>query len=305
MRHTTAFSVRYLTDDPVPIRDIIASLQGVETTINEVGRLLPSFIDGLQVEKIEIKVREVAQESPLRELFAVAMFLAFQKQLEEEVPQLITDATGIIIPDRFDTVVTVLALIVVFYGVGALKDLVFGNGAAGAAQAQLDGLITELSGEIGKPEKYITDILAERYAEKTIWRRLANATSRFFAPSKRQESAPIEVNGRHIPHDAVQDVPAEFLVDDAAEDHASRAFNGVLIELHAQDRDHSGRGWAAVVEGVSDQRLRMKLMTEVSASDLWNRDRVRGDVTVLYERVGTELIPREVHLHRVSGEGKP
>lgn len=208
MQHTTPFSVRYLTDEPVPIRDIIGSLQGVETTLNEMARLLPTFIDGLQVEKIEIKVREVAQESPLREIFAVGMFLAFQKQLEEEVPQLITDATGMIIPDRFDTVVTVLALIIVFYGAGALKDLVFGHGAAGAAEAQLNGLIAELAGEIGKPEKFIRDKLADRYAEKTLWRRLANATSRFFAPSKRQDSAPVEVNGRQITQDVVRDVPA-------------------------------------------------------------------------------------------------
>ena len=304
MQHTTPFSVRYLTDEPVPIRDIIGSLQGVETTLNEMARLLPTFIDGLQVEKIEIKVREVAQESPLREIFAVGMFLAFQKQLEEEVPQLITDATGMIIPDRFDTVVTVLALIIVFYGAGALKDLVFGHGAAGAAEAQLNGLIAELAGEIGKPEKFIRDKLADRYAEKTLWRRLANATSRFFAPSKRQDSAPVEVNGRQITQDVVRDVPAEFLVEDASEEHPSRSFNGVMIELHAQDRDHSGRGWAAIIEGVSDQRLRMKLMAEVSATDLWNLDRVRGDVTVLYEKIGSDLVPREVHLHRVTGATK-
>lgn len=301
MRHDTDFSVRYLTDDPVPIRDIIASLQGVEATINEMARLLPIFIDGLQVEKVEIKVRQVAQESPLRELFAVALFLAFQKQLEDEVPQLITDATGMIIPDRFDTVVTVLTLIIVFYGAGALKDLVFGQGQGGAAQAQLDGLIAELATDIGKPEKYIRDTLAERYAEKTLWRRLANATSRFFAPSKRQDSAPVEFNGRFIPQDVVRDVPAEFLVEDASDEHPSRTFTNVLLELHAQDRDHSGRGWAAVVEGVSGQRLRMKLMTEVSAAELWNRDRVRGDVTVIYEKIGIDLVPREVHLHRVSG----
>lgn len=300
MKHVTPLSVRYLTDEPVPIRDIIASLQGVETTLNEVAKLLPTFVDGLKVEKIEIKVREVAQESPLRELFAVALFMAFQKQLEEEIPHIITDATGLIISDRFDTVITVLTLIVVFYGAGALKDLVFGSGAEGAAQAQLDGLIAELSPMIGKSEKHIREVLADRYAEKTLWRRLANATSRFFAPSKHQDSVPVEVNGREIPHHVVRDVPAEFLVEDASEEHASRNFDGVVIELHAQDRDHSGRGWAAVIEGVSHQRLRMKLMTEVSATDLWNQDRVRGDVTVLYERIGSDLVPREIHLHRLT-----
>ena len=301
MQHNTQFSVRYLTVDPVPIRDIISSLQAVEATINETVRLLPIFVDGLSVEKIEIKVREIAQESPLREAFGIALLVAFQKQLEEEVPNLITDATGIIIPDGIDAVVTVIALIIVFYGAGALRDLVFGNGSAGAAKAQLDGLISELSGQIGKSEASIRKVLADRYAEKTLWRRVANTASRFFAPSKQQDSAPIEVNGRRISREVVSDIPAEFLVEDAADERPSRLFNDAVVELHAQDRDHTGRGWAAVIGGVSEQRLRMKLMDGVAADDIWGTDKVRGDVSIIYEKVGTELVPKEVHLHRVAG----
>jgi|CXWL01.1.fsa_nt_gi hypothetical protein len=302
MQHTTQFSVRYLTDDPVPIRDIISSLQAVETAIHEMARLLPAFIDGLQVEKLEIKVREIAQESPLREAFAIALFVAFQKSLEAEVPDLITDATGVLIPDRFDTVITVVALIVIFYGAGALKDLVSGNGADGAAKAQLNGLVTELAGDIGRSEDYIRKVLTDRYAEKTLWRRLANTASRFFAPSKQQNSSPIEVNGRHFPQEVVRDVPADFLVEDAADERPTRSFTNVVLELHAQDRDHAGSGWAAVVGGVSEKRLKMKLMDGVSATDLWGNDKVRGDVSVVYEKIGAGLIPKEIHLHRVIGK---
>ncbi len=301
MQHTTNFSVKYLTDGPVPIRDIIESLQGTDTVLHEMSRLLPSFVDGLQVEKLEIKVREVAQQSPLREVFLVAMFLAFQKQLEEEVPNFITDATGIIIPDRFDTIVTVVALIVVFYGIGAVKDLVTGNGQAGAAEIHLSGLIAELSLATGKTETAIRDTLAKRYGEKAVWRRLANATSRFFAPSKRQDSAPVEVNERRFEREVIQEVPSDYLVEDASETHISRNFSNVKLELHAQDRDHAGRGWAAVIKAVSDSRLRLKLMENVSAEEIWGHDVVNGDVTVIYERIGTENAPREVHLNRVNG----
>ncbi|ETI64800.1 hypothetical protein C100_05455 [Sphingobium sp. C100] len=301
MQHSTQFSVRYLTEEPVHIRDIISSLQAVEATLNETARLLPALVDGLSVQKLEVKVREIAQASPLREAFAVALFVAFQKQLESEVPDLITDATGMIIPDRFDTVVTVVALIVVFYGADALKSLVFGTGSSGAAKAQLDSLIAELAPQVGKSEDSIRKILADRYSEKTLWRRVMNLASRFFAPSKQQDSAPLEVNGRMIPQDIVRDIPAEFLFDDASEERPSRSFNGVHIELHAQDRDNAGRGWAAVIDSVSGQRLRMKLMDEVSATDLWNRDHVNGDISVIYENVAGQMVPKEVHLHRVTG----
>jgi hypothetical protein len=301
VQHNTDFAVRYLTDDPVPIRDIIASLQGAETAIREAGRLLPLLLDGVQVEKVEIRVREVAQESPLRELFVISLFIAFQKQLEEEVPQLITDATGVIIPDRFDTVVTVLTLIVVFYGAGALKDLVFGKGEDGAAKAQLDGLIAEIAPQVGKSETQIRHVLDERYKERTMWRKLANATSRFFAPSKQQNSAPMEVNGRHIERQAIQDIPAEYLVDDATEESRSRFFRNATLELRAEDKDHTGRGWAAIVRAVSESRLRVKLMDEVSAADLWGKNVITGDITVIYDKVGADMVPKEMHLHNVKG----
>ena len=79
MRHDTDFAVRYVTEKPVPVRDIIESLRGIETVLNETGKLLPKFVDGLIVEGLEIKVREIAQESPLREIFLLTLIVAFQE----------------------------------------------------------------------------------------------------------------------------------------------------------------------------------------------------------------------------------
>lgn len=301
MKHETSFSVRYMTDDPVPIKDIIDSLQGVETILSEVGRLLPLLIDGLHVERVDVKVREISQQSPLKEMFLVALFMAFQKDLEAEVPNQISVITGYPVPDRFDTIVTVVALVVVFYGVGALKDLVIGHFGDGPAQRQLDGLILELSESTGKTAKDIKRILADRYGDRTLWKRLANATSRFFLPSKRQSSAPVEVNERVFDRPVIQDIPADYIVDNEAERNPARRFQNVILELHAQDRDNAARGWAAVLRAASDKRVRLKLMDGVSAQELWGNDVVRGDVTVIYDRIGTELVAKEIHLERVSG----
>lgn len=301
MRHDTPFAVRYLTDDTVPIRDIIESLQGVEAVLGEVARLLPSLVDGLKVERIEVKVREIAQESPLREIYLVALFLAFQKDLEQEVTEQIADLTGWQVPESMDTIVTVAALVIVFYGVGAIKELVLGKADDGPSERRLNALIEELAQDTGKTQHHIRKVLDDRYGDRTIWKRLANATSRFFMPSKRQDSAPVEVNNREIDRETMRDVPADYLVEHEADIKPSRDFSGVTLELHAQDRDHGGRGWAAIPRGIVDQRLRLKLMTEVSAAELWGNDIVRGDITVLYERVGLDMVPREIHLHRVTG----
>lgn len=301
MQHDTTFSVRYLTDDPVPIRDIIESLNGIETVLSEVGRLLPQLVTGLSVERVEVRVREIAQESPLRELFLVSLFLGFQKELETEVIGLIEHATGYDIPANLDTIVTVLALIIVFYGAGAIRDLVLGNSGDGPARRQLAGLISELSGDTGKSEDAIRATLEKRYGEPAMKKRVANAASRFFTPSKRKDSSPVEVNGRSIDHDTVADIPAQYLIEHESEINPSRNFENVTLELHAQDRDHAGQGWAAVPLGLADKRIRLKLQDGVVTSDLWGRNKVRGDITMIYERVGLELVPKEIHLHRLTG----
>jgi hypothetical protein len=303
MQHDSKFAVRYVTSDPVPIRDIIQSLQGVETILEEMAHVLPKLVDGLQVQSIEVRVREIAQESPLRELFLVSLFLAFQQDLEDEIVTNVESLTGYRLPNNIDTMVTVLAMVLLFYGVGAIKDFVVGKYAPGPSQRMLTGLIGELAHDTGKSPEHIRETLDERYGDKTLWKRITDATSGFFGPSKRQDSAPIEINDRNIDRETVQDVPAQYLLEHETDVKLARPFENVVLELHAKDRDHSGKGWAAIPHGISDQRLKLKLMEDVSAADLWGRDTVRGDIIVVYEKVGAEMIPKAVHLYKVLGDG--
>jgi len=299
LRHDTNFAVRYITEKPVPVRDIIESLRGVETVLNETGKLLPKFVDGLAVEGLEIKVKEIAQESPLRELFLLTLIIAFQDDLEDGVTDAIEAATGYTVPANFEALVTVVALIVLFYGVGAVRDLVMGPATDGPARRKLKGLIQELADNTGKTPEQIEQVLDERYGETPMVKRVANAASRFFTPSKRLDSAPVEVNDREIDHETVEDIPAPYLIEHEQDIKSTRNFYDVGLELHAQDKDHAGRGWAAIVEGVTDKRVRLKLMEDVDPSDLWNKNRVNGDITIKYERVGDQLNPVEVQLHEV------
>lgn len=304
MRYDTSIAIKYDTAEAVPIRDIIETLQGFEAVVGEAAKFLPSLVDGVQVQRLEIKVSEIVQQSPLRELFLVALFLAFQDDLEREVTGNIESVTGTQIPDNWDTIVTVLVLVLIFYGVGAIKEMVVGKATDGPSERKLKGLITELAADTGKSEEAIRGCLDARYGDPTLWKRLANATSRFFAPSKRQNSAPIQVNDRQIDHETVQDVPAQYLIDNEADTKPARTFLNAELELHAQDRDHAGRGWAAIPRGIHEQRLRLRLMDDVSAGDVWGHDNITGDITVVYEKVGLDMVPKEIHLHRVTGFGK-
>lgn len=42
-------------------------------------------------------------------------------------------------------------------------------------------------------------------------------------------------------------------------------------------------------------------MDDVSPDELWGADTVKGDITVTYERVGSQNISKEIRLHNVTG----
>lgn len=54
----------------------------------------------------------------------LALVVAFQDDLVGEVPPVIEDLFKVTVNDRYDTIVTVIFMIVVFYGAGLAVDLV-------------------------------------------------------------------------------------------------------------------------------------------------------------------------------------
>jgi hypothetical protein len=299
MRIELPFSVEYGTPEVVPIGEVIDSLISIRTLIEEGGGNLPHFVDGLAVEQVEIYVRSVSQESPLREVLFVAMFVAFQKNLEKEVPEMIQQLTGTHVPEQFHTLITLAVMIVLFYGVAYVRDVITSLHGDSRIKRQLSALIAELAAMTGKPEEEIRKFLEERYKVQGRAKALANAAIRFFRPSKSQADAPISIGGRRIDSDIISDVPPEYAYDEALDTPTFREFPSVELELHAQDRDRDQTGWAAIPKGISDKRLKMRLLDGVSPNEIWGKNRIKGDIVVKYDRNGVDLRAAEIHLTRV------
>jgi hypothetical protein len=293
------FEVKYLTDGPVPIGDIIDSLISAKILIEEGGYNLARIVPGLHVEQVQVNVSSISQESPLRELLLVAFFVATQQDLEKEVPALVELLTGTPVPENFKTLVTLSVLTALFYGAGYVKDMVSTGTTNSRIKRQLEAIIKELAARTGKTEDQIKKFLDEHYKPKPKIKVLAAAAVQFFRPSKSQSNAPIRVNGREIATDVVSDLPASYSYEEVLDAEYSRPFQRVQLELHAQDKDREASGWAAIPRGITDKRLKMRLVDGVVPSELWGRDQVHGDIIIKFKRVGTDMVPTEIHLTRV------
>lgn len=299
MRIDVPFEVQYLTPGTVPIDEIIGSLTAVRFLLEETSQMVPRLVDGAILEHASIGVRSITHESPLRELFVLTLVLAFQENLTKIVPGMIQGTTGLHIPDDYRDLVTVITMIVLFYGVGYIKDVVSSLSVNSEASRQLDALIGEMAERTGHSKDEIRKRVSQRYKQKGVLSELADAAIGFFKPSKSQGNSPVVVGGRHIGREVVAEVPSQWAVEQAEKDTHFRHLNKVRLTLYAQDREKDSTGWAAIAEGISERRIKMKLVDGVTPGDLWNRDHIVGDVVVQYRREGLDFVASELHLTKV------
>lgn len=87
------------------------------------------------------------------------------------------------IPENYDSIVTVVTMIVLFYGASFVAGLATKNINDGPARRQLNELIEVLAKRTGKTSSDIKSILDAKYAKPGPVKRLSKTVSGFFLPS--------------------------------------------------------------------------------------------------------------------------
>lgn len=288
--------IEYRTEGVTPIRDVITSLQAAEQLIGDGVELLPSFIPGLAIQRATVNVRSLTQESPLRELLLVTLIVTFQDDLKQEIPPMLERLFGLEISDQYDSILTVVVMIVLFYGVALARDAAARMLSEGPAKAQLRELERSLAEATGKTQDEVRTILKAKYAKPGPVKSLIRSVSGFFRPSHMENNAPIQLGSKTISREVVADVPYS---NDTSEDDDFERFDPhskVLLHLHATDVDKVNTGWAAVPKGVCDERLKMKLIPPVAPKDLFGKKTVTGDIVLISRMTADGFKPAEIHL---------
>lgn len=290
-------TIVYETEGFTPVSDIIAALQAANEISKDVVSLLPSLFEGLKVEASSLNVRSLTQESPLREYFLLALIVAFQDGLKAEVPPMLEDMFNVHISEEYDTLATVIFMIVVFYGASIAIDAVKKTFTKSLPKAKLDDLIQVLAVETGRPAQDIRSIIEARFEKPAATSRLLLQVSQFFLPSQKAKNAPVRFDRDTIPSDTIREIPYTGSGEEAKQDFSRyRPYTGVHLDLHAQDRDKSATGWAAVAATVSTTRLKVRVMDPVKPSDLWQRETVTADIVVVEKLTANGYQPTEMQI---------
>jgi len=292
----------YQTSEPVAVADAIEALLGTERVLLDIGSVLQGFFPELEV-NTRVYVQEIAEGTSLREVVLVAIFMAFQGDLEKEVPPLVDSLLGTHLSGKYNTVVTVLFLLLTFYGADFVFQRVNKMFAHSRIREQLDGLVTEVAKEFKTTEDKVRDVLSQRYNNSTRRKLLAKGAIRIFTPSKRQNNSALTIGDKRIEPILVSEIPSDAQILDAEETDTHAPVENVKIELHAQDLDRAKAGWAGVIPELSQRRLRMELYPPIKPDDLYTKTSVRGDIILVSKRNRSGRIePYMFHLVRTHDD---
>ena len=299
--------VRYDVNGHISVAVVAESLVANGKLAMEAAFLLEALIPGLGVERAEVSVRRVTHESPLQQAFAIALVTVFQKNMERDVPEIVTDLTGLVVPDRYHTLLTVIVMMIAIYGISKTIEKLFPTRKTDKIEENFKNLTIVAGDLIQLPPAQIEATIRGRLADKRQGQ-LSSAIRSFFAPAVGKEGAAIVGGGTEITVSALAQIPnlSAPETEQPSDDIDTKFENNQHIVIHAMDRDRSKYGWAGHIPKLFEERVPMKLDKSIDPKSLFSKTEVDGDVLIVYDVDGDgSKTPAEFHLLRIGHPPKP
>lgn len=299
-RHT----LHYPDNDGITIRDIANTLLAQEKLLRVAAEILETAVDGLTVERVQLRL-EIAETGSLTETLLVAFFVVYQTELTSEVPELIEALTGLHIPERYDTLATLLFLLsLLAVGKYVVYKIRKDKSETPAIQGDYNTYLNITAKTLSIAPERLEEIVTEKMLAGRKARTMTRAAIDLFRPAKRNGNGRIQARGvGEVSSAAVGEFPSEAALTELDEAPEVEPFPDVEIEIRATDRDKRGIGWAGIIRAEGFKRMPMRLYPTIDTETLAAAKVVRGDVLVEYRQTdGGEPEPERFHLLALHGK---
>lgn len=299
LEHTLVYS----NEKPLPINDVIASLQAMQRVSST---LLPSVLSKLTnstIKRVDILV-EGFEYGSFKESFWLQLVFSsessmkrFQKAFRE------ADVKGMYkeLPMGNKPVVKTAVVSVVLGALltyGALKLV----GSVGTAEEKAlveanNNTIVMIGADAYQMDPAAFKEIIETLA-KTKQKQLAQDAVKVMAPAKSEPGASVDFGGAvTVPSTVVAAIPREAVFDTAEQE---QEFKNALIDIRGTNRDSAQSGWAGRIAGTSEKRTKLTFGDGVQISMLAGKLEVRADVTVRYRLDSNrEFVPVEIVIDKL------
>lgn len=288
--------IEFTNKGAIPVSDVASSLLANETLLRNAGFLYGRLIDGLSVEAVNIHFRNATHSSPLKELFIGGLIVTYQEDLQKEIPLILQKVINKNIPEEYGATLTILFFVLALYGGEYLYKRYVGDKTPKNLSEGYNKTIVYAQNYFQISEDKIREEV-EDFIKGTRKLSIGNAVKRIIIPVKREPEAIIRSGDLQINRAQINETPS--LVDLEYEDdyEITESLIGVDIEIRAIDMDKNSQGWAGVIKGVYERRLKMVIFPSLDKAKLFGRETIKGDVMVrLRKQADGDYLPYEFHL---------
>lgn len=284
----------YSNREPVPIADVASSLVALERILLRVPKVL-TLVTGVQIDGVEIYIEDIRSGSLIEDIAIRLLFKdqdgmnAFLDKIREGVGQRKVIRNVLV----GSAIMGVLG-----YGLYSATKATSTPAAAQSVQISNNVIINIGAEQAGMKPEQLQSIIEAAVSDKK-----ANARDaiEFVKPAKLDPAATISMEGKTvlaIPNETIKVVPSSLILDDSP---TEKAYLDVDLQIRATNLDSRSSGWAALIPGLVDRRVKLVLAEGVDARQVAGRFGVRADI-ILHSRAqgaSKEIKPYQITITRL------
>ncbi|GJK86892.1 TPA: hypothetical protein R4X42_000022 [Citrobacter farmeri] len=274
----------YSIDNNPSIKEIVESLQGWETIIKQSKGILAE-LTGSDILDIEVRVQKLEVGSLTEKILIKLGF-----GTEEEFDRCLENLHAKVIGDgkmRSALLWLILGAVLATTLYEVVKVMSPDN--APQFQANNNTIINIGAGETTISPERIQAIVDSTTIDKKA---VARGAIKVLAPARNDENAKLIIGSDNqiltIPSEIIKKTPTDI---EFPPDIYTREHRDVDLEIRATDLDHPEKGWAAVIPGIVDRRVKLVLAPSIDPNELKQKYRVRADVTITYKHTTSKSNP--------------
>lgn len=183
--------VIYDFDGRATVAEVARALVAQERLVRDALGVLEKIFPELTFDAPRVEIRAVSQESPLRTHMEAIAVAAYAPALGEDMPDLLNALFGIDVPDRYDSIVSVLVLLIAIWGIDWVREKLFPGKKDTEIKAEKERLAAVAADKASVTQSQIEDAL-----EAVLSRRktpVMKAATGFLAPAKAHAARAIKV----------------------------------------------------------------------------------------------------------------
>lgn len=283
--------IYYNTEQPVPIKEVIIALQGLEGIL----RVLPKAVTaltGIDVAETQFLVQSIESGS-LQEDFIVKFFFGDKEKFDE-----FAEKMG---KSKVVKTAVISAIIAGIVAYGVIKAT--SPGTAPNITATNSVIIQGGAGSLNiTPEAFEAAMRGAVGDKKAV----AESALKLMAPARSQPGSSVSISpvdapslGFEFPAKAVAEVPARIELES---NERIEEYQNTRLAIRATNLDSKKNGWAGKL-ALREERLPIELDPSVSEADIFGRQEIMVDAALVYKEKGRsrELKPARIYVRRVIG----